>query len=119
MTKALIVGILCALLGTPLLATTYYYAPSSAGSNNGTSCGNAYAWTDATHGISVAGMQATGGNGNILHMCPGTYTCGTVGTTGISFNASGSSSFPVTLQGDAGGVTLACAYWGGNFISSG
>jgi hypothetical protein len=68
--------------------------------------------------MSVPGQQASGGNGNVLHMCPGTYNCSSPGATGISINASGSPSFPVTIQGDAGGVTMACAYWGTEFIGN-
>jgi hypothetical protein len=41
-------------------ASDTYFAATSAGSNNGTSCANAYAYNDGTHGLGVAGTWASG-----------------------------------------------------------
>ena len=90
-------------------AADIYFAPTSAGSNNGTNCANAYAYNDGTHGWSLSAQQAAG---NILHPCSGTYT-GTSGATILSTVNNGSNGNPITILCDQGAVNLTAPYWGG------
>src|ERR1039458_3168244 len=86
-------------------ATDIYFAPSSAGSNNGTNCSNAYAYNDGTNGWSLSAQQSAANN---LHVCSGTY--GSAGSTSasslITFVNSGSSGSPITLVADQGAAVL-------------
>lgn len=109
--------LLCILysIAAPLaLATTIYFAPTSAGGNTGADCADAYAWTDATHGIT--GATASWTPGAILFACHGTYPCPSSGANGIVSGGSGTSGNPITVELDntGGGVDFPCAYWGGN-----
>jgi hypothetical protein len=89
-------------------ASDIYFAPTSAGSNNGTSCSNAYAYNDATHGWSLSAQQSAGNN---LHICSGTYT-GAAGATMFSTVNNGTSGSPITLIADQGAATIQCPYCG-------
>ena len=100
------------LTALPASATDFYYAATLAGSNNGTSCANAYAYTDATNGISTAGKWVAG---NTLHIC-GTIT-GSGGATAITAAGNGSSGNPITIKFETG-AQLDAPYWGGNAFSS-
>jgi hypothetical protein len=73
-------------------AADIYFAQTAAGAGNGTSCANAYAWTDGTHGINVA---ASWSPGNRLHLC-GTISVPTH-TAGIVAQASGTSVSPIQV----------------------
>jgi len=108
---------LIALACLPAKAATIYFAPTSAGSNNGTSCANAYAWTDGTHGVNTTASQVPG---NTLVMCDGTYT-GSAGGSGIIINPSTSGGSPITFQLYSGGsgATLQAPYWGNDPINVG
>jgi hypothetical protein len=85
---------------------TTYFAPTSAGSNNGTDCADAYAIGDVAHGINVSGNWTAG---NTIHVCSGTYT-GSAGSTLITAAGSGSSGNPINLYLDPGAV-LTAPYW--------
>lgn len=91
-------------------ASTIYFGPSQTGSNNGTSCANAYSWVDGTHGINVASNWSPG---NTLYVCQGTYTCSANGTPGIQAAGSGTGANPILIQFDTTGpAILTCGYWG-------
>lgn len=96
--------LLVLMLAIPMFlgATDLFFAPTSAGSNNGTSCANAYAYSDGTHGWSLSAQQAAG---NILHVCSGTYTASGGGQLLTTANA-GSSGNPITFIADQGSVTF-------------
>src|SRR5271165_1628257 len=96
-------------------AATIYFAPSSAGSNNGTSCANAYAWTDATHGINNTTNSQVAGN--TLIACSGTYTCSGNGASGIIIGASGLSGNIILIQAQSGAV-FTCGYWGNDPVTT-
>jgi hypothetical protein len=92
-----------------------FYAPASAGSNNGTSCANAYALTDGTNGFNVAGKWGSGGTqigaGTVVNLCAGTYTYA-AGTTGaLVFQGSGTSGHVITLEASGGAVVITAPYW--------
>jgi hypothetical protein len=88
-------------------ANDIYFAPTSTGSNNGTSCANAYAYNDGTHGWSLSAQQVAGNN---LHICSGTYTASANGTL-MTFVNSGSSGSPITLIADQGAATFTSPYF--------
>lgn len=119
--KSLIIGLLFGLLAMPLSAATIYFAPTAQGAGNGTSAANAYAWTDATHGIT--GASASWVAGNTLYVVAGTYPCSAVGgngSNGITAKGGGSSGSPITLQFDTtGAVNMTCPYWGNAINLSG
>src|SRR6266404_1888497 len=77
-----------------------FFASASAGSNNGTSCANARALSSHVIGDDVAG--------NILHLCPGSYS---PAGSAFKFLASGTAGNVITLKGEAGGVTFTNPGW--------
>ena len=81
---------------TPGSQTAYYYAQAAAGSNNGTSCANAYAYTDATNGWNTATPWVAG---NTIHIC-GVIT-GT-GTSMMTVGASGTAGNVITVKWETG-----------------
>ena len=78
-------------------AADLYFANSASGSNNGTSCGNAYAVSDSTHGVNVPGNQMAG---NTLHLC-GTIT-GSTNQQLVLIKNSGINGSPITVKFEAG-----------------
>jgi len=88
-------------------ATDIYFAPTATGSNNGTSCANAYAYNDSAHGWNLSAQQSAGNN---LHICSGTYTASANGTL-MTFVNSGSSGSPITLIADQGAATFQAPYF--------
>lgn len=86
-------------------AADFYYAQTAQGSNDGTSCSNAYAYTNGTNGINVAGKWVAG---NVLHIC-GTITLG-ANATFVTSAGNGSSGNPITLKWETGAV-LTAPYW--------
>ncbi len=80
-------------------AANIYFAASTQGSNNGTSCANAYAITDPTYGINVSSNWVAG---NTLHIC-GTITYGPGGTA-VTAKSSGSSGSPITIKFEANAI---------------
>ncbi len=89
------------------VASDIYFAPTSAGSNNGTSCANAYAYNDGTHGWNQSAQEAPGNN---LHVCPGTYNISAGGTI-LNTAKSGSAGSPITLVADQGTATFQSPYF--------
>lgn len=89
-------------------AADLYFAATSAGSNNGTNCANAYAYTDATHGINSF-QTASWVPGNTIHIC-GTIT-GASGDEAIVPQASGTAGNPITIHGEVGSL-LTSPRWG-------
>lgn len=88
-----------ALSSTPVTATNIYFAQSSAGANDGTSCANAY----SVFRFNTADSNWTAGN--TLHLC-GTFT-GTAGATVLTTQGSGSAGNPITLLFEAGAIVEA------------
>ena len=74
-------------------ASDIYFAQNAAGSNNGSSCANAFAYNDGSHGINVGGNWSPG---NKLHIC-GTINANAA-TNVISAQGSGSSGNPITIK---------------------
>jgi hypothetical protein len=87
-------------------ASDIFFAQVSAGSNNGTSCANAFAATDVTHGINISGNWVAG---NTLHLC-GTLTCANTSTTLINSQGAGSNGNPITVKFETGAI-LTCTAW--------
>jgi hypothetical protein len=100
---ALVFVIIATALASP---SDIYFDLASHGSNNGTSCVNARAYSSMAAGDYTPG--------NILHIC-GTGT-GTAGSTAITVQGSGTSGNPVTLKFETGAV-LQAPYWGDNPFS--
>lgn len=88
-------------------ASDIYFAPTAAGSNNGTSCANAYAYNDSTHGWNTSSAEQAG---NTLHICSGTYTA-SAGATLVNTVNSGTSSNFITLIADQGAATFQSPYF--------
>jgi MYXO-CTERM domain-containing protein len=79
-----------------------FFAQTAQGSNDGTSCANAYAYGDAAHGIALSAVQQPG---NILHLC-GTFSLA-AGAPLVSAVNSGTSASPITLRFETGAVVEA------------
>lgn len=90
----------------PAMATDFYYAATAQGSNNGTSCANAYAYNDGTNGVNASAKNAAG---NVLHVC-GTITLG-AGATFWAPPNSGTSGNPITLKFE-NGAGIQAPYFG-------
>lgn len=73
-------------------AATIFFAQSSAGSNNGTSCANAYSL------VRFNTADANWTPGNTLVVCPGTLTGGS-GSTLLSTQAAGTAGNPIIISG--------------------
>ena len=93
-------------------ASDIYFAQNAAGSNNGTSCANAYAYNDAKHGLGIPGTWTAG---NTLHLC-GTFTASAGASNYIVAQASGTSGNIITLQFETNS-NLTAAYWSGAVIN--
>ena len=91
----------------PATAADIYFAATAAGSNNGADCADAYAYTDAVHGINGS-QTASWVAGNTLHLC-GTIT-GAPGATGINIQGSGTSGSPITIKFETNAI-LTAPYW--------
>src|SRR5438477_624060 len=98
--------ILLFLWASRAYAADVYFASASAGSANGTSCANAYAWNDGTNGISTVGKWVAG---NILHVC-GTITCTNNSTGFATSQAAGTNGNPITIKFESGSI-LTCPAW--------
>lgn len=93
-------------------AADIYFAQNAAGGNDGTSCTNAYAYNDGSHGINVTGNWVAG---NTLHLC-GTITAPAGANNFITAQASGTSGSVITLKFETGAI-LTATYWGGPAIN--
>ena len=109
--RNLILAVMFVILGAAFSAADIYIAPSAAGSANGASCSNAYAYTF----FNTAGNWGSGasqiGAGTTVHLCSGTYSLTGGNNNGLSFQGGGTSGNPVTLIADQGAVTLTAASW--------
>jgi hypothetical protein len=91
------------LAALPATANDVYVAQSSAGSNNGSSCANAYAQTYFNDSSKWTSGTPTGtqiGPGTTVHLC------GTISTQ-LAFQGSGSSGNPVTVLFEPGAMMSA------------
>lgn len=91
-----------------------YIAQTAAGSANGSSCANAYAYTYFNTSGNWTSSVPSGtriGPGTTVHLCGGTYAFAGGNSNGLTFQGSGSSSSPITLQADAAAMITA-PYWG-------
>jgi hypothetical protein len=97
------------LASVSCFASDTYFAATSAGSNNGTDCADAYAYNNGTHGLGVGGTWVAGAT---LHLC-GTFTASGGASAYIRALGSGSAGNPVILKFETGAV-LTAPYWGIN-----
>ena len=95
-------------------AADIYIAPSATGSNNGTSCSNAYSYTFFNTASNWGSGSGKIGAGTTVHMCAGTYSFASGTSCGLSFHGSGSTGNPITLIADQGAVTVTAPYWDGS-----
>lgn len=97
-----------------LTGNAVYYGQTSSGSNNGTSCANAYAYNDATNGFNAVGNWSATPSGTqigpdtTVHLC-GTFT-GSAGGTLLQVKGSGTSGHPVIILFESG-ANLSAPYW--------
>lgn len=92
-------------LGLPIFGADIYFASPAAGSANGTSCGNAYAYNDGTNGWNIAGKWVAG---NTLHIC-NTITV-TTNTVAMTAAASGSAGNVITVKFETGAILQSAAF---------
>ena len=93
-------------------ASDIYIAQNSAGGNTGADCADAHAvswFNSSSNWGSKAGLI---GPGTTVHLC-GTFTASAGASGYLSFQASGTSSSPITLLFESGAV-LTAPYWGGS-----
>jgi hypothetical protein len=109
MIKKLVFAALLLSMASSVHASDTYVAQSSAGSSDGTSCANAYAYTDPVHGTN-GGQTADQGPGKTIHLC-GTIT-GNAADQAVNINASGSPGNPFTIKFETGAI-LTAPVWGG------
>ena len=88
--------------GSFAFASDIYFANTGAGSNNGTSCANAYAWNDPSNGWNKSAQQQPD---NVLHVC-GTITFAANGSALSTVN-SGTSGHPITFMFEPGAILQA------------
>jgi hypothetical protein len=112
-TKSTLSSLLMAVIGLIascgfVRANDIYFAPTAAGSNNGSSCANAYAYNNSSHGWNVSGNWTGGTN---LHICSGTYT-GALNGTLMTAGGSGASGNPINIYTE-GAATFTSPAWNG------
>jgi hypothetical protein len=97
-------------------ANDIYLAQSSTGAGNGGDCGDAlpYSWFNSSSNWGNGGNQI--GPGTIVHLCG--RISGPAGSTGLTFQGSGTSGNPITLLFE-NGADLASSQWGNAISSSG
>ncbi|MEO6965568.1 MAG: choice-of-anchor Q domain-containing protein [Acidobacteriaceae bacterium] len=84
-------------------AASVYIAQSSAGSNNGTSCANAYAYTFFNSSSNWGSGSTQIGPGSTVHLC-GTFTAAAGADSYLQFQESGTSGNPITLLWESGAI---------------
>ncbi|MGO9531624.1 MAG: hypothetical protein ACLP3B_10650 [Syntrophobacteraceae bacterium] len=108
------IGVLVGILGTILMlpgnlfAADFYIAQSAAGSANGTSCSNAYAYTwfnTSGNWTSSSGSTTQIGPGNTVHLCG-------IISNPLAAQGSGSSGNPITIRFESG-AKLSSPSWNG------
>lgn len=99
----LAVAFLVLATAIPAKATTYYYAATAQGSNNGTSCANAWAYNDSSNGISTSGKDVAG---NVLYICGGTWSL-SAGANVVTLSGGGSSGNVLEIELDPTAVIQA------------
>lgn len=102
---ALFLVVLTLFLSAPVCcasAANIYLAQSAMGSNNGTSCANAFAYTFFNNGGNWGAGGAQIGPGTEIHIC-GTITDVANGTL-LTAYGSGSSGNPITIHFETGAV---------------
>jgi hypothetical protein len=97
-------------------ASAVYLAPTATGSANGSSCANAYAYTFFNTAANWGSGPSQIGPGTTAYLCSGTYTGATEGGSNfLTFQGSGTSANPITLQFMSGAViTSPC--WGNGYV---
>jgi hypothetical protein len=90
-------------------AKDIYIAQNAVGSNNGTSCANAYAvsFFNTTSSWGTGATQI--GPGTTVHLC-GTFSAPSAGTTMLTVQGNGSSGNPVTVLFEPGAVLTSPAW---------
>ena len=105
---AMVLIVLVLVADSPAFSSEIYYAQSSTGSNNGSSCTNAYSLSDSAHGINTPSVWTAG---NTLHLC-GTITAAP-GAWVIASQGNGTSSSPITIKWESGAI-LQAPYFSSN-----
>lgn len=102
--KNLLIAVLFFFVPSITQASDIYFGFTSAGSNNGTDCADAYAYNDGTHGINSS-QTASWVAGNTLHLC-GTWS-GANGQVFVSTNGNGTSGSPITIRWETNAILQA------------
>lgn len=98
--------------GAAASATNIYLAQSAAGTANGTSCSNAYAYTFFNNSVNWGSGSAQIGPGTTVHLC-GTFSF-PAGTSGaLTVQGSGTAANVIRIQFESGALATA-PYWGSN-----
>lgn len=114
MLKQYLIMIGVILLPCCCFAQDIYIAQSSAGSNNGADCANAYAISWFNTSSNWANPKRIGkiGPGDTVHLC-GTFTAFAGASGYLTFAAGGTSDSPITLLFQSGAI-LTAPFWGTN-----
>jgi hypothetical protein len=92
-------------------ASNIYLAQNSVGAASGADCSDALSYTFFNNSGNWGGASNQIGPGTTVHLC-GTIT-GAAGSTGLTFQGSGSNGSPITLKFEPGAV-LQASEWGPN-----
>lgn len=99
-------------------ASAIFLGPADAGLHDGSSCANAhvYTWfnTAANWGTGATQIGASATVGTTVTLCAGTPYNIAAGTTGLTFQAAGTATHPITLQFQDSTVVLQSPHFGPN-----
>jgi hypothetical protein len=109
--RNLLLAMMFVILATGFSAADIFLAPTAAGSANGSSCPNAYAYGFFNTAGNWGGATGKIGPGTTVHLCGGTYTFPGGNSEGLVFQGSGTATASITLQADAPAI-LTAPYWG-------
>jgi len=114
--RLLLVSVILIAAASFATANDIYIAQSAQGADSGADCGDAHAYSFFDTGSNWGSGASQIGPGTTVHLC-GTFNM-SAGASGIlTFQGSGSSGSPVTVQFEAGANATA-PYWGaGGFIA--